>query len=412
VPAGNSLCRFEQALSATACDNVPDRGILMAMTRAVELCLVRNVRMGDGCIEQCGADCGAAGARRVFVVTSAPIAVLAEGLSRQLDERGIACHVWAGPDGEPTIAHLDDALTAARQYRPDFIIGLGGGSAMDVAKLVAALANGNQRFAEIVGIGLLSGRSLPLACIPTTAGTGSEATPIAIVEDEADQLKKGVVSPHLVPDYVYLDPQLTITMPPGVTAATGLDALTHCIEAYANRFAHPLVDSWALEGIRLIAAHLETAVHEPRNIAAREAMLLASHLGGMCLGPVNTAAVHALAYPLGGEFHVAHGVANSLLLPHVMRFNIEAAPERYTAIAHALGVAVSGDAAADARAGIATIERLSESVGIDRRLSDIGIGHNALPKMAAAAMTVQRLLRNNPREVTEADALRIYQAAL
>src|SRR5690606_1746968 len=133
--------------------------------------------------------------------------------------------------------------------------------------------------------------------------------------------------------------------------------------------AHPLVDSWALEGVRLVAEHLETAVNQPNNIAARQGMLLASHLGGMCLGPVNTAAVHALAYPLGGEFHIAHGVANSLLLPHVMRFNIEAAPERYTAIAHALGVPASGDAAADARAGIASVERLSANVGIDRRLS-------------------------------------------
>lgn len=221
-----------------------------------------------------------------------------------------------------------------------------------------------------------------------------------------------MVSPHLVPDYAYLDPQLTVTMPAKVTAATGIDALTHCIEAYTNRFAHPLVDSWALHGIALVAQHLVTAVRDPANLPAREGMLLASHLGGMCLGPVNTAAVHALAYPLGGEFHVAHGVANSLLLPHVMRFNAVAAPERYARVAHALGVPVSGDDVADAAGGIAAVELLSERAGIDRHLSQVGISHNALPRMAAAAMTVQRLLGNNPREVTEADALAIYEAAL
>jgi len=215
-----------------------------------------------------------------------------------------------------------------------------------------------------------------------------------------------------VPDFAYLDAQLTVSKPRKVTASTGLDALTHCIEAYANKHAHPVVDSWAIEGIRLIAANLETACDEPGNLAAREAMLMASHLGGMCLGPVNTAAVHALAYPMGGEFHVPHGTANSLLLPHVMRFNAEEAPGRYAAIAHAMGVADSGDAGADADAGIARIESLSAAAGIDRRLSEVGISSNALPKMAAAAMTVQRLLKNNLREVTEADALHIYQAAL
>ncbi|HWK40968.1 MAG TPA: iron-containing alcohol dehydrogenase [Croceibacterium sp.] len=380
--------------------------------RAVELCQVRNIRTGTGCIEHVGADCASTGASRVFIVTSQAIVGMAETLRDQLDRAGLACTIHAGPDSEPTLAQLDTAIAAARGFDADFVIGLGGGSAMDVAKLIAALASGQQNFAEVVGIGLLASRALPLACIPTTAGTGSEVTPIAIVEDEAAELKKGVVSPHLVPDFAYLDPQLTVSMPAKVTAATGIDALTHCIEAYTNRFSHPLMDSWALEGIRLVAGNLKTAVRDPGNLPAREAMLLASHLGGMCLGPVNTAAVHALAYPLGGEFHVAHGVANSLLLPHVMRFNIEAAPERYAAVAHALGVKASPDAMRDAQEGVSLIERLSEAVGIDRRLSDIGIGQNALPKMAAAAMTVQRLLRNNPRDVTEADALRIYEAAL
>ena len=380
--------------------------------RAIDLCQVRDVRMGPGIMRRVAKDCLAAGSRNSLVITSAPLTGLADRLCTDVRAAGIACTMWAVPDGEPTISHFLAALEYAQSCNADFVIGLGGGSAMDVAKLVAALLHSAQEFADIVGIGLLAGRAVPLACIPTTAGTGSEVTPIAILEDEAVQLKKGVVSPYLVPDYAYLDAELTVSMPRSVTAATGIDALTHCIEAYTNRFAHPLVDSWALEGIRLVAQNLVTAVNEPTNLAARQGMLLASHLGGMCLGPVNTAAVHALAYPLGGEFHVAHGVANSLLLPHVMRFNISAAPARYAAVAHALGAPNTGDHLHDANAGIAAVELLSEQSGIQRKLSQVGISHNALPRMAAAAMTVQRLLGNNPRVVTEADALGIYEAAL
>jgi alcohol dehydrogenase class IV len=382
------------------------------MRDRLDLVNVRTVRSGAGVVTQCAEDIVNSGAEKVIIVTSAPIAGMTTGLVAALESRGVETLIHAGPDGEPTRVDVDAAIRKARDFGADFVVGFGGGSAIDVAKLVAALAHGTQGFDEIVGIGLLAGRDLPLACIPTTAGTGSEVTPISVIEDEEAELKKGVVSPHLVPDFAYLDPELTVSMPRKVTASTGIDALTHCIEAYANKFAHPVVDVWALEGIRLIAENLQTACDDSENLKAREAMLVASHLGGMCLGPVNTAAVHALAYPMGGEFHVPHGVANSLLLPHVLRFNAETVPERYARVAHAMGVADSGDAKADAEAGIAVIEELSAAVGIDRRLSEVGISHNALPKMAAAAITVQRLLQNNLREVTEADALRIYEAAL
>ena len=386
--------------------------MVLAGRGRLDLFHVRCVRIGAGVLGDCASDCAATGASRAFIVTAPPLARIAAQLCEMLGSTNVASTIHVASDGEPTRAVLNEALAAAQACRADYVIGLGGGSAMDVAKLVAALAKGNQGFDEVVGIGLLAGRALPLACIPTTAGTGSEVTPIAIVEDEGAELKKGVVSRFLVPDAAYLDPQLTVSCPRKVTASTGIDALTHCIEAYANRHAHPVVDSWALEGIRLISENLQVACEEPGNLAVREAMLMASHLGGMCLGPVNTAAVHALAYPMGGEFHVAHGVANSLLLPHVMRFNAAEAPGRYAAVARAMGVAGSGDEAADAAAGISRIEALSAAVGIHRRLSEVGISHNALPRMAAAAMTVQRLLRNNLRDVTEADALQIYEAAL
>jgi alcohol dehydrogenase class IV len=373
---------------------------------------VRTVRFGAGVAAECAGDLAALGCRRVLIVTGAPIRALCLGLETSLAEAGCAALLHEARDGEPTLEDLAAAIAAAREFGADAVVGFGGGSAMDVAKLVAALADGKQDILDVVGIGLLARRALPLACIPTTAGTGSEATPIAIVEDTQALLKKGVVSPHLVPDFAYLDPELTRTMPRNVTAATGIDALTHCIEAYANRFAHPVVDQWALEGIGLIARHIERACADGDDMEARAAMLRASHLGGQCLGPVNTAAVHALAYPLGGEFHIAHGVANSLLLPHVLRFNLAAAPARYAEITGAMGIARSGNDRADALKGIEEIERLSAAIGIERRLSAFGISANTIPHMAAAAMTVQRLLVRNPREVTEDDARAIYAAAL
>ncbi|HTM95237.1 MAG TPA: iron-containing alcohol dehydrogenase [Croceibacterium sp.] len=373
---------------------------------------VRTVRLGQGVAELCAEDLARAGSGRVAVITGRPIRGLCSGLEAALAQSGCAALVIEASEGEPTIPELAAALQAARDFRADGLVGLGGGSAMDVAKLVAVLLDGRQQFAQIVGTDLVAPRTVPLACIPTTAGTGSEATPIAIVEDTQDQMKKGVVSHYLVPDFAYLDPELTRTMPQSVTAATGIDALTHCIEAYANRFARPVVDQWALEGIRLIATYLERAWRDGGDMEARGAMLRASHLGGQCLGPVNTAAVHALAYPLGGEFHIAHGTANSLLLPHVLRFNLPAAPERYAAVARAMGCASTGDDAADALLGIERIEALSAAIGIERRLAAFGISQNMLPHMAAAAMGVQRLLVRNPREVTVEDAQAIYEAAL
>lgn len=368
--------------------------------------------MGPGVTGDCAADLTARGCRRVAIVTGAPIRALCSDLEQSLAAAGCAVLVIEASEGEPTIGEFNATLAAASEFGTDGVVGLGGGSAMDVAKLVAAMLGGTQVIAEVVGTDLLHPRRIPLACIPTTAGTGSEATPIAILEDTEMQIKKGVVSPYLVPDFAYLDAELTRTMPRSVTAATGIDALTHCIEGYANRFAHPVVDVWALEGIRLINLYLERAWADGGDMEARDAMLRASHLGGQCLGPVNTGAVHALAYPLGGEFHVAHGVANSLLLPHVLRFNLEAAPRRYAEIAGAMGIERSGDDTADALKGIERIEELSAAIGIERHLSAFGISENTLPHMAAAALTVQRLLVRNPREVSEADALAIYEAAL
>jgi alcohol dehydrogenase class IV len=282
---------------------------------------------------------------------------------------------------------------------------------MDVAKLVAALARSTQRVEEVFGIDLLQNRALPLVCLPTTAGTGAEVSPNAILLDETDELKKGVISPHLVPDAAIVDPLLTVSVPPAVTAATGLDALTHCIEAYANKFAHPTVDLYALQGVRLISANLVRAVQDGGNLEARANLALGSLYGGLCLGPVNTAAVHALSYPLGGRFHVAHGISNAVLLPPVLEFNLSQAPERYADVAVALGVERNGSATSTAQRGVQRVIELSQACHIPQRLSELGIPREAIPSMAESAMKVTRLLKNNLRSLTEQDAIGIYDAA-
>jgi alcohol dehydrogenase class IV len=347
--------------------------------------------IGAGCLADCAADLKG---QRVFVVT----APFAASTARQLGDVTIFDRITA----EPTVAMFNEALTAARAVRPDVVVGLGGGSPLDVAKLVAALLSGEQQIADVFGIGKLRRRTAGLVCLPTTAGTGSEVSPNAILLD--GEFKKGVISPHLVPDAAYIDPALTVSVPPDVTAATGVDALTHCIEAYANRFAHPLVDTFALEGIRRIMRSLATAVADGGDLAARTDVAYGSYYGGLCLGPVNTGAVHALAYPLGGEFHIAHGVSNALLLTYVLEFNLPAARDRYTDIAAAMGEA-------SAEAGIERLRQLSHEIRLPMRLRDVGIPQDAIGRLAKSAMTVTRLLERNVRALTEADAAAIYQRA-
>jgi alcohol dehydrogenase class IV len=349
--------------------------------------------------------------KRVLLVSSAPVLPSLDEVRAALKDSGIEIIQSPPVNREPTGALFEAVLLPARENKVDGVLGIGGGSAIDVAKLVAALARGKQTAQEVFGTNLLQGRELPLVCLPTTAGTGAEVSPNAILLDEADALKKGVVSPHLVPDAAFVDPLLTLTVPPAVTAATGLDALTHCIEAYTNKFAHAIVDTYALQGIKLISANLVRAVRNGSDLEARAALSLGSLYGGLCLGPVNTAAVHALAYPLGGRFHVAHGVSNALLLPHVLRFNFSAAPGRYADISVALGLARNGSAMTTAEHGVEFLSQLSRDCGVPQKLSELDIPRQAIPELARAAMQVTRLLKNNPRPLTEADALRIYEAA-
>ena len=232
--------------------------------------------------------------------------------------------------------------------------------------------------------------------------------------DEGARLKKAVISPHLIADLAICDPDLTMSSPPSVTAASGLDALVHCIEGYANKAAHPAVDVYALEGVRRIGRSIETAVRRGDDRAARADVMLGAIHGGLCLGPVNTAGVHALSSPLGGEFRVAHGVANSLLMTHVFRWNLPAMPERYADVAVALGLdgpTRGAEALKTAEAGLQRMVELSKACGVPQRLRDVGIPEDKLAWCAQEAVKIQRLLKNNPREIAEADALAIFRAA-
>jgi len=379
--------------------------------KSITLLQPPRIVFGNGCAAQCAEFLAQNGTKRVLLVSSTPVLPTIVGVLAALKEHGIH-YVQAPPvDREPTRELFESILAAARAEQIDGVLAIGGGSVIDVAKLVAALFHGKQSASEVFGINLLRRRELALVCLPTTAGTGAEVSPNAILLDETDELKKGVVSPHLVPDAAFVDPLLTLTVPPAVTAATGLDALTHCIEAYANKFAHPIVDTYALEGIKLISANLVRAVRNGKDLEARAALSLGSLYGGLCLGPVNTAAVHALAYPLGGRFRIAHGVSNALLLPHVLRFNFSAAPERYAAVAMALGVQRNGSPLTTAEHGVEFLTQLSRDCGVPQTLSELNIPRDAIPAMAQAAMQVTRLLKNNLRPLTEADAARVYEAA-
>lgn len=365
---------------------------------------------GNGGAPQCAGLLAERCVKRVLLVSSTPVRPTLAGVMMALENCGVKIVSAPPVDCEPTRVILEAVLHFARGEEIDGVLGIGGGSVIDVAKLVAALIRGDQTAKEVFGINLLNNRQLPLVCVPTTAGTGAEVSPNAILLDESDELKKGVVSPHLVPDAAVIDPVLTLTVPPDVTAATGLDALTHCIEAYANQFAHPIVDAYALQGVRLISANLVRAVRNGQDLEARAALSLGSLYGGLCLGPVNTAAVHALAYPLGGKFHVAHGVSNAVLLTEVLKFNVPSAPERYAEIAATLGVDRNGSALAAANCGVEFLSRLSRDCGVPQRLSGLGIPRDAIPDLARSAMQVTRLLKNNLRPLTEADATRIYEA--
>jgi len=351
------------------------------------------------------------GVRKVAIIAAEACRPSVEEMEEAIGEKGITARAVYCLPTEPKIEDFVRICQQLGSMDPEAVIGIGGGSVLDIAKLVAALRDRPQRLREYIGSGLVSPRTRKLVCLPTTSGAGSEGSPNAIMVDELDHQKKAVISPCLIPDLVLIDPELTLSLPPHVTAATGFDALCHCIEAFANRNAHALIDTFALQGISLISSNIVRATLEGSDISARRAMALGSFLGGVCLGPVNTAAVHALSYPLGSAFGLPHGLANAILLPHVLRYNLPAMPDRYARIALAMGIPSGEDDLATGEAGILHLESLIEGCSLQDSLQHFEIDPSRFPELADQALQITRLLKNNPREVDHQAALSIYNNA-
>jgi alcohol dehydrogenase class IV len=348
-------------------------------------------------------------AKKVLIITIEPLLGQLIEVIEKLKTNSVEVEIDTSILQEPYFSDFKKLMQKVSSFNPDVVIGIGGGSVLDIAKLVAVQLENEQSLEEYVGSGLLKGRTKKLLCLPATSGTGSEVSPNAILVDDSDGQKKGIISPYLVPDVVIVDPLLTISVPPSITAATGIDALTHCLEAYTNKFAHPIIDLYAYEGMKLVASNIVQAVQNGKDEDARTAVALGSMYGGICLGPVNTAAVHALSYPLGSMFHLPHGLSNALLLSYVMKFNLVASPGRYADVAVALGCKREKDDLTTAKKGVETIKQIIQQCGLPLRLRDAGVNEEAIPTMAKDAMKVQRLLKNNPREVTLQDAINIYK---
>jgi alcohol dehydrogenase class IV len=333
---------------------------------------------------------------------------LTDGARASLAEVVLFDAVEADPSKETLLA----AVEAGRAARVTSVIGFGGGSPMDVAKLAAYLLGSGDDLDSIWGVGLAKGRHLPLALVPTTAGTGSEATPVAVITCQGGE-KRGVNSPALIADWAALDAALTVGMPRGLTAATGIDAMVHAIEAFTSAKAkNPLSDLYAVEALKLLSVNLLTACNDPSNIAARSAMLLGAHLAGLAFANAPVAGVHALAYPLGGLHHIPHGLSNALMLRHVLQHNSDAARADYAVLAQVLEPGCAGQGSqAQCALFIDRLDQLVTASGVAPRLRDHGISEVDIPTLAREAMKQQRLLVNNPCPIDEEDARRLYEAA-
>lgn len=375
----------------------------------------RSIRFGTGSLGEIGGLVRGQIGARVMVVTDP--GMMATGIIDQalasLADAGVEATVFSDVQADPPETMVMAAVEAARAAGAEGVVGLGGGSSLDTAKLVALLVPGTEELKDAYGVGNAKGPRLPLILVPTTSGTGSEVTPISIVTTGTNE-KMGVVSPVILPDIALLDPELTYGLPPHITAATGIDAMVHAIEAYASASPNnnPISRMLATQALTLMGRSILKAVHEGSDTKARGDMLLGSMLAGQAFANSPVAAVHALAYPLGGHFHIPHGLSNALVLPHVLRFNIVTSPQPYAELApYAFPELAKYEGQERAAAFCETLAELSAKCGLQPNLRAMEIPQEILPKLASDAMNQTRLLVNNPREINEADALAIYQAA-
>ncbi|UUZ96633.1 iron-containing alcohol dehydrogenase [Paenibacillus sp. P25] len=353
--------------------------------------------------------------RSALLITQPSMKALgaADELVKQLADKGIRADMITSILPEPTIHNIEEVYRGIAGEDYDVLIGLGGGSVLDATKILSVLKTSGGSVRELLGTDLVKRPGIPTILIPTTSGTGAEVTPNAIVTLPEEELKVGIVSKHMLPRLVFIDPMLTLGLPKPITAATGMDAFTHSLESFISNKANPISDMFALESIRLISSSIVEAYQNGSSVDARENMLLGSMYGGMALTSAGTAAVHALAYPLGGKFKIAHGVANSMLLPHVMRFNMDAITERLSRVAGAMGIEVGNVSQAGAAEKV--VERIVEwtkTLEIPQDLRSFGVQETDVPEMAVSASKVTRLLNNNPKVLSLADMEAIYHRLL
>jgi len=374
----------------------------------------RRILFGAGSAEKTGTEAQLLKAKKALIITDPGViqAGLLEGIEKSLQSVGIPFAIFDGVEPDPRIEVVEKSAEKAKKEGMDLIIGFGGGSSLDIAKVTSVMVANPGKIDSFFGIDLVPNPGVPVILIPTTAGTGSEVTPIAILSDTKEKLKKGIVSPTLFPEVALVDPKLTVGLPPSVTAFTGMDALTHAIEAYYSVNATGLSDLLAIRAMELISKNLRMAYAYGENLSARSNMMEGSLLAGIAFANAGVGAVHAFAYPLGGEFHLAHGLTNTLMLPYVMRYNILGCPYKFAQMAKAFGEKVEGLSELDAaETAVKFVERLSDDLRVPRRLRDVGIPEKAIPGLAEAAMKVTRLLANNPRKISLEDANAIYKSA-
>lgn len=371
--------------------------------------------MGPGSIKSLGDEIKNRGIKKVLIVTDKGVigAGLAKPVEESLKAAKISYAVFDGVEPDPRYEIVADCVAMAKKERTKLLVGLGGGSPIDIAKTTAIMLTNEGPIGKYFGVNLVPRPGIPTVMVPTTAGTGSEVTPIAILSDEGEKLKKGVVSPHLYPAAGFLDPELTLKLPPPVTAATGMDALIHAIEAYTSINANGMTDMFCLRAMGLIYENLRTAYAKGDNLPARTAMMEGALLAGIGFANAGVTAVHAFAYPIGAEFHIPHGIANTLMLPHVIRFNVLGNLPKFAGIAKPFGIPTAGmDDLHIVDRVVEAIDRLADDIRVPRHLSQYGIKEKDIPMLAEGVMKVTRLLANNPRTLTLDDAKAIYKAAL
>ncbi len=371
---------------------------------------------GAGAVERVADEAKRLGAKRALVITDPGVAKagIAGRVRELLEAAGMATGVYDQVEPEPSVASVERALDALQQAGGgyDVLVGVGGGSALDTAKGVSLRSANPGPIQQYFGVELVSNRGLPTILVPTTAGTGSEVTPNAIFDDTERRLKAGIVSPYLFASAAVVDPDLTLGVPPAVTAAAGLDALTHAIESYIAVKATPHTDLYALEAIRLIGANLRTAVARGSDRAARYGQALGSFFAGVSITNAGTGLCHAMAYPLGSAYHVPHGMANALLLPAVLEYNLPSDLPKFARIAEALGEPVAGlSPRAAAERAVEAVRSLSRDVGLPAGLREVGVPEDALAGFVDGTLSAKRLTDNNPRVPTADAVLAAYRAS-